>query len=78
MEYLYNQQLVYVKTYPDIAKYYIHIPFLLPTLAMSLMYLRYRNKLTLNKTCFILCAASMVNEFARYKRILGLDEKKTE
>lgn len=67
-----------MKTYPDIAKYYIHIPYILPVLALTFGFMKYKKTLTFNKGCFILCAASMANEFARYKRILGMDEKKAE
>ncbi|KRX10378.1 hypothetical protein PPERSA_10477 [Pseudocohnilembus persalinus] len=78
LEQQYSQQLSEVKTYPDKAKYYIHIPYILPIVACTIGYLKYKKKLHMNNGMLIICGATAANEFARYKRVMGMDKEKAE
>lgn len=51
---------------PKWIKFYIHNPIIVPIFCGSLLIMKWRKTLTLNKSVLALCGISLINEFFKY------------
>jgi len=74
----YNEQLDGIETYPSFIKYYVHLPYLVPVVVMSMGYMKYKKVLTWNTGLGVVCFATILSEFNKAMRMKRADPEMTK